>query len=115
MTELKIPGITFLDTRTKKKWRAKCHFNSKGHHIGYYDTQEEAIRARDEFLISHTSVYSLKEITIATQALKWLKSLYKEKYYSLDDISEYTMNELMSKMNSKSEEQLFKMFINRKK
>lgn len=101
----KTRGVTFISARVKKPWRAKCHFNGKGHHVGYYDTEKEAIDALGEFLIRKTSVYSLTEITIATQALKCMLEMMKH------EISNGTIDKFMSGIDRKTDVKLFDMFI----
>lgn len=41
-------GVNWLDQRGK--WRARVTIDYKEHHIGLFDTVEEAVKARDKFI-----------------------------------------------------------------
>ena len=78
MTESKQKGITLIEARVKKQWRAKCYYGGKSYHVGYYDTEIDAINARDEFLAEKTSVYTLNERKVLSAAFNWYRAILIE-------------------------------------
>ena len=50
-------GITW--DKHRNKWSARVHINNKGKHIGYYLNKEEAVLARDQYIIENNLPHKL--------------------------------------------------------
>lgn len=50
-------GITW--DKHRNKWSARVHINNKGKHIGYYLNKEEAVQARDNYIIENNLPHKL--------------------------------------------------------
>ena len=56
-----ICGITRDESKKNKKYRARIYINKKGIHLGYFETLDEAIMARNEAEKKYFGEYRIAE------------------------------------------------------
>lgn len=98
-------GVTYISSRKEAPWRAKHYCKGKEKHIGFYNTEEDAIEALTDFLNEKEQDYTEREKELSVQALKWVIELVKIK------TADGTIDKFMSDIDIKTDDQLFSMFV----
>lgn len=45
---------------TNNAWSCRLTYKGKTHHLGYFDTQEEAIKVRDQFILDNNLPHKIQ-------------------------------------------------------
>lgn len=68
-------GVRFYPERAIAPWRAVHNFGGFGDHVGYYDTEEEAVKGLNKYISSLSKIMPFRERKMLQIALKWQKDL----------------------------------------